>query len=171
MTHNSILKGEWRNGTSWQFFLADKLPPEAIESATAVSGLAYQNNKLLLTKTRRGWEIPGGHIEEGEDISTALKRELLEEAGIVQVTDIKLFGYRKIVNGQQNYNRSTGKPYPMVSYLPHYFVQFDNRLTKPTGDDCYDSGLFDWYSDEVQQAASIDLLRVAHTLYTVDKTA
>ena len=30
---------------------------------------------------RGGWEIPGGHIEEGEDWQTAVKRELYEETG------------------------------------------------------------------------------------------
>ena len=42
-----------------------------------------KNNQILLVKTeRRGWEMPGGHVEEGEDIISALKREVLEEAGV-----------------------------------------------------------------------------------------
>lgn len=30
----------------------------------------------------RGWEIPGGQVEEGEDVISALKREVEEESGI-----------------------------------------------------------------------------------------
>ena len=42
-----------------------------------------KNNQILLVKTeRRGWEMPGGQVEEGEDLVSALKREVLEEAGV-----------------------------------------------------------------------------------------
>lgn len=42
-----------------------------------------KNNQILLVKTDwRGWEIPGGQVEEGEDIISALKREVLEETRI-----------------------------------------------------------------------------------------
>ena len=42
-----------------------------------------KNNQVLLVKTeRRGWEMPGGQVEEGEDIISALKREVLEETGV-----------------------------------------------------------------------------------------
>lgn len=42
-----------------------------------------KEGKVLLVKTeKRGWEIPGGQVEEGEDILSALKREVLEESGV-----------------------------------------------------------------------------------------
>ena len=45
--------------------------------------ITNKNNQILLVKTkRRGWEMPGGQVEEGEDIISALKREVLEEAGV-----------------------------------------------------------------------------------------
>jgi len=50
--------------------------------ATA-SLILNQRGQVLLVKTeKRGWEIPGGQVEEGEDIPSALKREILEESGI-----------------------------------------------------------------------------------------
>lgn len=36
-------------------------------------------------KTRDTWEIPGGHIEQGEDWLTAAKREMYEETGATRL--------------------------------------------------------------------------------------
>jgi 8-oxo-dGTP diphosphatase len=38
--------------------------------------------EILLVRTpRRGWEFPGGQVEEGEGLIQALQREALEESG------------------------------------------------------------------------------------------
>ncbi len=44
----------------------------------AVSGLfSNANGQVLLVKTdRRGWECPGGQVEDGEDLVAALQREV-----------------------------------------------------------------------------------------------
>lgn len=36
-------------------------------------------------KKRKGWEIPGGHIEEGETWQEAAKREMYEETGAKKI--------------------------------------------------------------------------------------
>ncbi len=36
-------------------------------------------------KKRNGWEIPGGHIEEGESWQEAAKREMYEETGATKI--------------------------------------------------------------------------------------
>ena len=38
---------------------------------------------LLVKNPRRGWEFPGGVIEQGETPIQALKREILEESGVI----------------------------------------------------------------------------------------
>ena len=50
----------------------------------AVSGLiSHPNGQVLLIRSpRRGWEFPGGQVEEGEDLIEALKREIKEESGV-----------------------------------------------------------------------------------------
>lgn len=50
---------------------------------TAGALIRNQKNDVLLIKNpTRGWELPGGHVEEGESIMEALKREIKEETGI-----------------------------------------------------------------------------------------
>lgn len=50
----------------------------------SVSGLiSHPNGKILLIRgPRRGWEFPGGQVEEGENLIEALQREIQEEAGV-----------------------------------------------------------------------------------------
>lgn len=52
-------------------------------------GVLSQNGTVLLAKRsskRRvhpdRWSLPGGHIEDGEDAETAMRRELMEEIGV-----------------------------------------------------------------------------------------
>ncbi len=54
----------------------------------AVMGIVRNSAEqaLLIRSPRRGWEPPGGQVENGEDVLTALKREVLEESGIVVET-------------------------------------------------------------------------------------
>ena len=50
----------------------------------AVSGLiSHPDGKILLIRgPRRGWEFPGGQVEEGENLIEAFQREVQEETGI-----------------------------------------------------------------------------------------
>lgn len=132
------LEGVWNENTSWEFYLSDYLPEPNL--CTAVFALLKHKGKVVLTKTHRGWEMPGGHIEEGETIEEALQREILEEAG-AHVVRFKLIGYRKIITKKQNLNgRNANYPFPF-SYIPHYIAVAEADLVKPMGD-----------KDEIQEA-------------------
>lgn len=58
----------------------------------SVGGLIENNEgKILMVKSPdRGWEIPGGQVEEGESLTDALTREIKEESGIdIEVGNLK----------------------------------------------------------------------------------
>ena len=65
-------------------------PPKHIISASAI--VINDINEILLIKgPRRGWELPGGQVEEGESIAQAAIRETREESGI-EIEIIKFCG-------------------------------------------------------------------------------
>lgn len=64
-------------------------------SRTGVYGIAWQEDKLLLIKQKKGphagkFDLPGGGIEMAETIEEALRREFQEEVGMTFVS-MKLF--------------------------------------------------------------------------------
>ena len=56
-------------------------PPKHIVAASGLIRNA-SGQVLLLESPKRGWEFPGGQVEEGESLIQALQRETLEETGI-----------------------------------------------------------------------------------------
>lgn len=54
---------------------------------TRVVCVCKYNGKYVFSfnKKRNGWEIPGGHIEDGETWEEAAKREVFEETGATKI--------------------------------------------------------------------------------------
>lgn len=80
-------------GREWfvQIVRAESLPPEA--EVTAVAIVACLDDKVLFIRNERGWDIPGGHVEEtDESPEQTAKRELLEETS-AECGELKLVGY------------------------------------------------------------------------------
>lgn len=63
------------------------------------------DNKILLCKSHK-WNnkyvIPGGHIESGEKMEEALKREILEETGL-NIFDIELLSIKESIYNESFY--------------------------------------------------------------------
>jgi len=63
--------------------------PDRKEVAVAVGVLVRPDGRFLLTSRPTGkvyagyWEFPGGKVEPGETVEQALRRELIEEIGVV----------------------------------------------------------------------------------------
>lgn len=58
--------------------------------------VAFRDEKFLMVfnNKRGGWEMPGGKMEDGEDIVKAAKREYAEEAGYdVDILSVRDLGY------------------------------------------------------------------------------
>jgi len=80
---------------------------------TAGAVVIREDNKILLIYgPQRGWELPGGHVEEGENIHDALRREVKEETGI----DIEIIRFCGI---SQEVNRSILNTWWMAKPINH----------------------------------------------------
>lgn len=71
-------------------------PPKHIVSAATI--VINELGEILLIKgPRRGWEIPGGQVEEGESLKDAAIRETKEETGM-DIEVLKFCGVFQNVN-------------------------------------------------------------------------
>ena len=63
------------------------LPPGSVDDSElsyVVMGARYRGEWIFVRhRERQSWELPAGHIEEGEGPDRAAVRELYEEAGVV----------------------------------------------------------------------------------------
>ena len=65
----------------------DNTPAE--DTYITVKACIHRNNKVLLLKNEKGWDLPGGHLKEGEPPVDGLKREIYEETGL-NIADIEM---------------------------------------------------------------------------------
>jgi 8-oxo-dGTP diphosphatase len=79
----------------------------------SVYGVIIQDNKVLLSKQWDGYDFPGGGIERGETIETALVREVKEETGLTVMVS-------KLITAKDSfYYSSKGNHYQAIMLYYH----------------------------------------------------
>ncbi len=107
-----------------------------IERDIAGAFLFSNDGFILLGKNRSGgvyqdqWVVPGGGIDEGESIETAMKREILEEVGI-DVTGADIVYQADVQSGTSEKTlRDTGERVVVTMHFNDFVVTID----KPAAD-------------------------------------
>src|ERR1700754_949493 len=81
--------------------MAEASPPQRPQLAG--SAVIFRDGKVLLLKRAKSpghgfWSLPGGRVEFGESLHTALAREVDEEAGL-KIDIVALAGWREVLPG------------------------------------------------------------------------
>jgi ADP-ribose pyrophosphatase YjhB (NUDIX family) len=105
-----------------------KEPSGIIVKRLAARGIIIKNGKILLIYTKRynDYSLPGGGVDDHEDISEGLCRELKEETGAQNVAIIRPFGI------YEEYRPALKETYDilhMMSYI--YEVACDELFLEP----------------------------------------
>lgn len=102
--------------------------PDDIPERTSAGGviLRQRRGKTFLALVREGdlsgYFLPKGGVEAGEDLETAARREIQEEAGLKQLELVAYLGARQRLNFRRNRWVTT-----------HYFLfKTNGRQSKPT---------------------------------------
>lgn len=104
-----------------RFQLAFAEDGAAIEAATETITATFafvinSNGELLTLQNERGWDIPGGHIDDDEGVLDATHREVLEEA-CVTISDPQFYAFIK--NGDTAMAVFLAKPDEEREFVPN----------------------------------------------------
>lgn len=98
----------------------------ATDKITSVHGYCFEADKILLVNIKgRGFNIPGGHIEQGETPEAAFHREVYEE-GYVK-GNAQFIGALEL-NHEKNPLFDPNGKYPLVGYQLFYVMEITERL-------------------------------------------
>lgn len=77
-----------------RLYHTDEMPP--VDICGTAFAFAFIEDRMLMTRlVKRGWDIPGGHIEPGESPEQAVIRETIEETQVI-VEPVELVGVQEL---------------------------------------------------------------------------
>jgi 8-oxo-dGTP diphosphatase len=90
---------------------------------TSVHGLCFYEGKVMLVDLHnRGWDFPGGHIEDGESSIACLQREAMEEGYVSG--ECRMLGYIT-VDHEKNKIWHENMKYPKLGYQLFYRMDIE----------------------------------------------
>ena len=99
---------------------------EIDEEVTRVNAfIINSHDEILIASSNGGCQLPGGHVEEGEDIIETVKREVMEETGIILDENEISKPFFRIQHKTRNY-RNTGKN--RLSNVIYFLVKTDKSV-------------------------------------------
>jgi len=106
-----------------------------VKYVTSVHGVCIDKDKVLLVRvTDRGFNLPGGHVEENESPEEALIRECMEE-GYVECDSISLIGMI-IVSHEENPMFDVKGKYPLIGYQLFFRTNVTRSLPYKRENEC-----------------------------------
>ncbi len=105
------------------------------------AGAMVTNEKgevLLVKNPRRGWEFPGGQVENGEDLIQAVIREVKEEAGV----DIKVISLAGVYSNTKSYLGWDNKTFVPTKVIFDFIAEYIDGELK-TSEESIEVGWFE----------------------------
>lgn len=119
MTTSYVRWGEATVKLTWE--ANNSLPDYRL--ITSVHGFCFYEDQLLLVElNHRGWDFPGGHIEENETPEDCFQREAMEEGYVSG--HCQLLGYI-VVDHSENLVWDENGKYPKVGYQIFYRMNIE----------------------------------------------
>lgn len=99
---------------------------ELNEKVTRVKCFLISGDHFVLVSAMGGYQLPGGHVEENEDLQTAVLREINEETGIELDLEEITSPFYEIKRYKQNEQTNSKR----LSKIIYYYIKTNKKPNK-----------------------------------------